>query len=247
MKPLHRSIAFTALGLALLTTAPLWALRPSLRLDAPTPDGQVTQLTAQLLEQGQFARRRLDDSMAAKFLDRYIDSLDPSHEIILQSDAAEFTRFVPQLAEATRDAGDTHPARVIFGRYLQRLDERAAFVTKALAEEKFDFTGHDRYSFDRENASRPRDIAEAHELWRQRLRADILQEKLAVKKPDQFAQTLTRRYERQVQTMQKLSAGAVLEIYLEALAHVYDPHSDYMGREQLESFNIAMNLSLAGI
>ena len=32
------------------------------------------------------------------------------------------------------------------------------------------------------------------ELWRQRLRADILQEKLAGKKPEEFAQTLTRRY-----------------------------------------------------
>ncbi len=247
MKPLHRSIAFTALGLALITSAPLWALRPSLRLDAPTPDGRVTQLTAQLLEQGQFAHRRLDDAMAARFLDRYLDSLDPSHDIFLQSDVGEFRRFVPQLARATRDEGDTHPARVIFDRYLQRIAERTAFVTKALAEEKFDFTGHDRYSYDRENAPRPRDVAEARELWRQRLRADILQEKLSGKKPGQFAQTLARRFDRQVQTMKKLSASGVLEIYLEALAHVYDPHSDYMGREQLESFNIGMNLSLAGI
>jgi carboxyl-terminal processing protease len=248
MKPLHRSIAtFTALGLALITVAPVWALRPALRLDAPTPDGKVTQLTAQLLEQAQFAHRRLDDAMAAKFLDRCLDSLDGAHELFFQSDIAEFHRFVPRLAEATRDQGDTHPARVIFARYLQRIDERTAFVTKALAQEPFDFTGQDRYSFDREKAPRPRDATEAHALWMQRLRADVLQEKLAGKKPEQFAQTLTRRYERQAQTMKKLSPGAVLEIYLNALAHVYDPHSDFMGREQLQSFNIGMNLSLAGI
>ena len=30
--------------------------------------------------------------------------------------------------------------------------------------------------------------------------------------------------------MRKLSPKAVLEMYLNALAHVYDPHSDYMGR-----------------
>ena len=39
----------------------------------------------------------------------------------------------------------------------------------------------------------------------------------------------------------------MLEIYLDALAHVYDPHSDYLGHEQMESFSIAMNLSLFGI
>lgn len=248
IKPLARSVAVvTTLGVALIATAPAWALRPALKITAPTPDGQITQLTAQLLEQAQFEHRRLDDPMAARFLDRYIDSLDPSHELFLQSDIAEFQRFVPQLAKATRETGDTLPARVIFARYLQRDEERAAFVKAALAADQFDFTGHDRYSFDRDDAPRPTDTTEAHSLWTQRLRADVLQEKLAGKKPDAFAQTLTQRYERQVETMKRLSDGSVLEIYLEALAHVYDPHSDYMGREQLQSFNIVMNLSLAGI
>jgi len=248
MKPLNRSVAiFTALSVALIAVTPVWALRPALRLGAPTSDGRITQLTAQLLEQAQFAHRRLDDTMAAKFLDRYIDALDPSHELFFQSDIAEFQHFVPQLAKATRDLGDTHPAQVVFARYLQRSEERASFVKNALATDQFDFIGHDRYSFDRENAPRPTDATGAHALWMQRLRADVLQEKLAGKKPADLAQTLTRRYDRQVQTMKRLSAGAVLEIYLEALVHVYDPHSDYMGREQLQSFNIAMNLSLAGI
>jgi carboxyl-terminal processing protease len=248
MKPLHRSIAaFTALGFALIASVPAIALRSGSRLDAPTPDGKITQLTAQLLEQAQFAHRHLDDPMAAKFQNRYLDSLDGAHELFLQSDITEFLGFLPHLADATRSAGDTRPARVIFDRYLQRIDERAAFVKKVLAEDKFDFTGHDRYSYDRENAPRPRDLAEAHQLWLQRLRADVLQEELAGKKPEQFAATLAQRYARQAQTMKKLSADAVLEIYLNALAHIYDPHSDYMGREQLQSFNIVMNLSLAGI
>lgn len=185
--------------------------------------------------------------MAAQFLDRYLDSLDGSHELFFQSDITEFHRFLPQLAENTRIEGDTTPARVIYERYLQRIEERSAFVAKALSEDKFDFTGHDRYSYDRAKAPRPLDAAEAQELWRQRLRADVLQEKLAGKKPQDFAQTLTRRYARQVQMMKKLSPGTVVETYLNALAHVYDPHSDYMGPEQLANFNIAMQLSLAGI
>jgi carboxyl-terminal processing protease len=47
--------------------------------------------------------------------------------------------------------------------------------------------------------------------------------------------------------MQKLKADEVLEIYLTALAHAYDPHSDYMSRRQTEEFSIAMNLSLVGV
>ena len=47
--------------------------------------------------------------------------------------------------------------------------------------------------------------------------------------------------------MKALRGDEVLEIYLDALAHVYDPHSDYLGHEQMESLSIAMNLSLFGI
>src|SRR5262245_66441181 len=47
--------------------------------------------------------------------------------------------------------------------------------------------------------------------------------------------------------MRKLDKEAILETYLNALAHVYDPHSDYMGHEQMESFGSVMNLSVVGI
>ena len=248
MKPLNRSIAFFAsLGLALVTAAPGWSLRPEIRLTAPTAEGKVTQLTAELLEQAQFGRQRIDDAMAAKLIDRYMDGLDSSHEIFLASDTAEFHRFLPKLAQTMVGEGDTHPAHAIFARYLQRLDERTTFVAKTLDEEKFDFTGHDQYSFDREKAPRPHDAADARQLWRQRLKAEFLQEKLAGKKPEQIAQTLARRYARQEQMLKKLSGDAVVEMYLNALAHIYDPHSDYMGHEELESFKTVMSLSLFGI
>ena len=47
--------------------------------------------------------------------------------------------------------------------------------------------------------------------------------------------------------MSALGDDEVLEIYLDALAHVYDPHSDYLDKESMESFSISMNLSLFGI
>jgi carboxyl-terminal processing protease len=58
---------------------------------------------------------------------------------------------------------------------------------------------------------------------------------------------LTHRYERILHATQQWKDDQILEIYLTALAHAYDPHSDYMGRRQSEDFSIAMNLSLVGI
>jgi len=204
-------------------------------------------MTTSLLEHSQFAHHPLDHELAGKFLDRYLDALDPAHVLFRQSDVDEFDAYRDGLARATRRQGDTRPARAIFARYLERLGQRAVYVTNELQTAKFDFTGHDVYHYDRANAPWPADRTAAQALWRQQLRAEYLQEKLNDKTPAEIAKTLEHRYGQLSRTMGELSRDEVLEIYLDALAHVYDPHSDYLGHEQLDSFSIAMNLSLFGI
>jgi carboxyl-terminal processing protease len=215
--------------------------------DAGSEEANITRATVKLLEHSQFARHRLDAELSGKFLDRYLDALDGEHVLFLQSDLNEFDRYRSNLADLTRRAGDTSPAHNIYARYLERLAQREAYVTNLLHTTTFDFTGHDRWETDRRNAARPVNLTAAQVLWRQQVRAAYLQEELGGQPTTNIAKTLSRRYARTFQTMQKLSSDEVLEVYLDALAHVYDPHSDYLGREQLENFNIAMNLSLFGI
>ena len=236
-----------ALSTTLVISATAYSLRSPEKLDATQTEAAVTALTAKILESSQFAHRELDNELAGKFLDRYLDTLDGGRMIFLQSDVEEFARLRPQLAQATRRSGDTRPAQIIFQRYIERLGERAASIARILKTENFTFTGEEHYTYDRKTAPRPRDPAAAEDLWRQQLRFEYLQEKLAGKKESEIAQTLIRRSDRLVQTMRKYNDQTVLELYLNALAHVYDPHSNYMGREQLASFNISMNLSLVGI
>jgi carboxyl-terminal processing protease len=246
-RPIRIAAPLVAAFVLALTTAGLGAQQTELSPAAKATEANITRLTASLLEHSQFAHHPLDSEFAAKFLDRYLDALDGSHSLFLQTDLEEFAPYRASLAQATRASGDASAAHVIFARYLQRLEQRVTFVTEAVKGTKFDFTGHDSYSFDRTKAPRPRDLAAAKDLWRQQLRAEYLQEKLGDKKADQIASTLTRRYAQQLRTAKEVNGDEVLEIYLNALAHVYDPHSDYMGHEQMESFSIAMNLSLFGI
>jgi carboxyl-terminal processing protease len=243
-KALPSTLAITG---ALIITVSAYALRPSQPLDQAATNAEITRLTSTMLEKSQFAHHRLDDELASKFLDRYLDALDGQHMVFLQSDVEEFASFKPTLAEATRREGDISPARVIFQRYLERLDQRADYVAQLLHAAQFDFTTDEHYSYDRKDAPRPADLTAAQQLWRQHLRSEYLQEKLAGKKEEEIASTLTRRSARLVQTMRKLDDQAILEYYLNALVHVYDPHSDYMGHEEMASFGSLMSLSLVGI
>jgi carboxyl-terminal processing protease len=210
-------------------------------------DANVTRITAELLEHSQFAHHPLDAELAGRLLDRYLDALDGTRSLFLQSDVAQFAGYKATLAQATRQAGDTTAARAIFARFLERLQQQAAYVAEVVKTDPFDFTGHETYSFDREKASRPADLTAARALWRQQVRAEYLQEKLAGKKPEEIGKLLLKRHDQQVKTMKGLRDEDVLEIFLDSLAHVYDPHSDYLGHEQMESFSIAMKLSLFGI
>src|SRR5215468_768715 len=244
LKPLRSMIAISG---ALILSVSAFSLRLGQPLDEAATDVEITRLTSKKLEKSQFAHHPLEDELAGKFLDRYLDTLDIQRIMFLQSDVDEFARFKPTLAQAPRRDSDSSPARVIFQRYLERRDQRAAYVAELLRTEHFDFSANERYNFDRKNAPRPADLAAAQQLWRQQVRADYLQEKLAGKKEEEIATTLTRRAARLPQTMRKLDNEAILETYLNALAHVYDPHSDYMGHEQMESFGSVMNLSVVGI
>jgi carboxyl-terminal processing protease len=64
---------------------------------------------------------------------------------------------------------------------------------------------------------------------------------------EEIIATLDHRYHRNLRFFADWNNEDVLQTYLTALAHVYDPHSDYLGRAQLEGFAMQMNLSLFGI
>jgi carboxyl-terminal processing protease len=262
---------------ALISADDLIVLERSLRnrppVDASPDEATIARLASEILPRQHYLRQRLNDDLSSKFLDRYLDMLDNLHLHFLQSDLDEFERYRTRLDDLTK-RGDTRPAREIFSRLVERVEQRVAHVAELLKTEKFTFTGDDRYNLDRRHAARPKDLAEAKEFWRQHLRYEILQEKLVARKPAAkpasasdgknpppteasklldngltagVLDTITRRYSRLIRSLRELDGADVFQYYLSSLTHVYDPHSDYLGKDSLENFAISMNLSLFGI
>src|SRR5215468_4083438 len=55
-------------------------------LVTPGPvDGQIANVTGRLLERYHYLRPHIDNSVSSKFLDRYLETLDPQHLHFLQS------------------------------------------------------------------------------------------------------------------------------------------------------------------
>lgn len=251
-------------------------------------DGKIAHVTAVLLRQHHYSAQPLDDGVSEKFYHRYLESLDPQRLHFTQADLAEFDRYREKLDDLTitpKRVGDVTPAFDIFNRFRLRLEQRVAFAEAELKAGKFDFTSDERMQLSRKDAPYPTDLAQAKELWRQRLRYEYLQEKLAKhgarkksttvpdstqgaspvtnpaessetnqpvalkKKTDaeDIVDTLSRRYARNLKLFKEWDHEDVMQVYLSALAHVYDPHSDYMNKMQADNFAIGMNNALFGI
>jgi carboxyl-terminal processing protease len=238
-------------GIGLILALTLSSLGLTTRLNgtsAPdSDDARIAEVTARMLQKSSYTGDQETEAVSGKFLERFLEMLDGNRIYFLQSDIEEFAPYRTNLEALVVKNGDTRPANQVFNRFLQRLEQRVAYNKELLATNAFDFTGDDSYRWDRHDAPRPRDLAEARELWRQNLRYDYLQEKLNDRKPEDIVKTLSHRYERILHSTQQWKDDQVLELYLTALAHAYDPHSDYMGRRQSEDFSIAMHLSLAGV
>jgi carboxyl-terminal processing protease len=216
-------------------------------LVAGSNDTNIVKVVAAILSRQHYQRKPINDDVSSKFLDRYLEALDNLRLYFLQSDVAEFETYRRRLDDLTVEEGNTEPARVIFNRFRERLKQQYDYVTGLLKTNNFEFDGEDRYVTNRKEEPRPRDLDEARKLWRDRLRYEYLQEKLNKEKPAQIVTNLTKRYTRVLRTLNEFDNGDVLEIYLTALAHIFDPHSDYMGKSALENFSINMKLSLFGI
>src|SRR6185503_17710741 len=128
----------------------------------------IVQFVARLLQHQHYLQMPVNDDVSSKFLDRYIDSWDNLHIYFLQSDVQEFEKYRYRLDDLTVNEGDTTAARVIFTRFRERLNQQYEYVQELLKENKFSFTGNDRYVMDRKKLPRPRDLTEAKKLWRDR-------------------------------------------------------------------------------
>ncbi len=229
------------------TQAPPIELRTNrVELTPERDDALIAKVTAYLLTQHHYLKKPFNAEVSSRFLDQYMDALDPAHMLFFQSDLSDFEIYRNSLDRRTKK-GDTSPADMIFNRYLERIDQQATYVQALLKTNVFGFDTNERYSLNRKDAPRPKDLAEAQGLWRDRVRFEYLQEKLDGKKPQEIKNTVLRRYARTQRFLKEWDDSDVLQLYLTSLAHVYDPHSDYMSGPTMDNFNIYMRLSLFGI
>lgn len=210
---------------------------------------KINKEIVSLLKHRHYLKINFDDRLSQKVLDRYLDELDPNHSYFFDSDIKEFqAKYHDKLDNAFEDA-DLKPGFEIFNRYQQRITERLTFLLERIGKgfDDLDFTIDESLIIDRKDLPWPGPEAAMQELWRKRLKSEVLSLKLAEKPLSEIQETLQKRYRNQLNRIQQNSGDDVFEFYMNALALSIDPHTQYFSPHRTENFNINMSLSLEGI
>ncbi len=226
-----------ALGPAV--ASPVQVAQPSER------DKRVARMIAALMPRNHISAQGLNDTISERALERFIDSLDPMKLYFYQSDIDEFSKSATMIDDMVRN-GDLSLAYEIFGRFIQRVDERVAVALKLLDGE-FKFNTDETIVIDPDSAQFAKTPEEARDRWRRQIKYAILDLKDEGKEGKEALDQLRRRYSRYARRWRQTDSDDLLEMYLTSVTTAYDPHSTYMSPGTLDDFQIQMSLNLEGI
>jgi carboxyl-terminal processing protease len=213
---------------------------------APTAEHQrATRAILNLMRRYHYRKVKVDDALSEQAFDRYLKWLDTSRSVLLASDVKEFEKYRRKLDDALR-FGKLKPAFEIFRRFRMRMEERTEWAQSLVARE-FDFTIDESYNVERKDLPWQVDKAGLDELWRLRVKNDVLELRLIGRDTEQIRDTLTKRYARMSRRITQLDANDVYQSFVNAYTQSVEPHSSYFSPRTAENFDIRMKLSLQGI
>ncbi|MEL7310179.1 MAG: carboxy terminal-processing peptidase [Pseudomonadota bacterium] len=213
---------------------------------APTAQHhRISSLVTRFIEKSHYTRTEVDDDLSSQVLDMYIEALDGNKLYFLDADIARFQKYRNRIDNMVVGAS-LDPVFEIFRVYQTRARERWNYAATTLEQEQ-DFTIDESFAFDREDLSWASNKAELDEIWRQRVKNDLLNLLLTDSTEDESREKLRKRYARQSKRVDQVNSDDVFEIFMNAFARTLDPHSSYLSPRNSEEYRIQMSLSYFGI
>ena len=233
------TLSLMALPLMATTALDDDTLRPDPRHES------VGELVTEFIQKSHYSHISVDDDLSSRVMDRYIEALDGNRMYLLESDIEFFENYRYQLDDIVRSK-PLDPVFEMFSIYQTRVRERLDFALAQLESEP-DFTVDEEYQFDRSEEPWAKTEAELDEIWRKRVKNDVLRLELAEKPWEESQDLLRKRYKRYLKRIDQVKADDVFETFMNAFAHTLDPHSSYLSPRNSEEYRIQMSLSYFGI
>lgn len=231
----------------------------------------VARQLATLVDRQHYLNMRLDANTSNRILDMYLDSLDPDHSLFLDAEVQNYKKLYGSNFGASLKAGNLTGPFAIHQQYRERLKQFYEFMLAELKKPQNLKQPNTFIEVDREKAPYFKTSAEQQNHWCKMLVSQLInltisrEEEQAKQKalkenpsladgqdltgPEDLtpAQTLTKRYTRQLERISRVKSDDVLDKTLNAMLATYDPHSNYYPPIDAIELNRQTTLQLEGI
>lgn len=233
-------LLWCGLAVAKVSVIPLADLSPN------DEHRQTALIIAQVVTKFHYRQPELNDALSGKIYQAYLDALDANKSFFDRQELARYDGYRNKFDDSLR-SGRLDVAFDMFRRFRTLVEQRIAYALQLLDANDFDFTRDEEYRFDRSKAVWAADSTTLDDLWRQRVKNDILSLRLAGKADEAVRETLRKRYEGIRRRTQQMNADDVFQVFINAFTLSIEPHTSYMSPRLAENFDIGMRLSLQGI
>ncbi|WP_159124224.1 carboxy terminal-processing peptidase [Acinetobacter variabilis] len=231
----------------------------------------VSRQLATLVDRQHYLNMRLDAQTSQRIFDFYIDTLDADHSLFLASEIEDYKKRYGATFGANLKAGNLSGPYEIHAQYRERLAQFYTFMLEELKKPQNLNQKNVYIETDREKAPFFKTQAEQRAHWSKMLVSQLIN--LTISKEEEQAkqnalkanpelangqdltgpedltpaQTLTKRYTRQLERLSRIKSDDVLDKTLNAMMLTYDPHSNYFPPVDAMELNRQTTLQLEGI
>ncbi|SFN37342.1 carboxyl-terminal processing protease [Chitinophaga sp. YR627] len=242
------------------------------KLHKEDPPGRyevIMGLVGQILTQGHYQPKEINDAYSKEVFDKYLKSLDPEKKFFLKSDVQGLqtvaTHIDDELQGAPLDCFNAVNTLI-----KQRVTEAAAFYPELLAQ-PFDFSKEEKVTLDPDKIDYPADEAARKDAWRKVLKYRVLEkyvelqesrdkqkdqkDKAATEKPktdaelEAEARTKVKSvYDRYFDRLKnKQDDNERFSLFINAITTTMDPHTDFFPPAEKRAFEEQMAGKFFGI
>ena len=231
----------------------------------PAPADRETALLQSLMSalgQLHFSPQTMDDEFSKKVYKLYLDRIDAGRRFYTQSDVDQLKPSELLLDDQTRAYQLT-----FFNKSVELLDANMVKVEgfyKEVLDMPIDFTIHEKIEMDGDKKPYAKNDAELKDMWRKMVKYEVMtrlsnkledKEKGKTDYKDKSDEELkkaaltetAKQYNDYFKRLKKLKRMDRLSTYLNSIANVFDPHTEYFEPVEKQNFDIGMSGRLIGI
>ena len=246
LRPLSALACVLALLLAAALPAQVATGHPEEALRITNSHRETARRVLTYARRAHYEHVAVDDGISRQTLENFIELLDGQKLFFLKNQEDYFLgRFGSRIDDAMQ-RGELDPVFEIYRLFRKRMSMYFDFAREYLDTAPDLNTGR-LWVLDREDVPRPANHAEMDQVWRDRVRHELINLMLGDRSYEEAAEALRKRYERQRKTLFAQDSNDVFGLFLNAFTRTLDPHSNYFSPQNFEEYRINMSRAYHGV